>query len=412
MTTTAPATTTPAPTPAPAATSSSPTLRRLWHRSRWYLAAAAFLALVGLLVGGLNGGSRWPDLDPRSPDPNGTRAAIRLLERQGVAVRTTEDEKDLAAALRTPATTVVLPRPDLLSADRLRSLGSVPRATATRLVLIAPQQPALDSLAPGLHLETTTSGLPYQVGLVSTDPVCPEAEANRAGRAELGGFAYRPRPTDTACYPRNGRPTLVHRTADGDRETVVLGTGYPLTNDRLDDDGNASLALGLLGARPNLLWYLPDRAAPAPAAERDSFADHIPSGWNWAALQLAVAAVLAALWRARRLGPVVSERLPVVVRAAETTEGRARLYRRAGARDRAADALRRAVRHRISPVLGVPLTGGEPEPTALCAAVSARLDRPAADLQHLLYGPAPTDDAALLRLTADLDALERQVRQP
>ena len=57
--------------------------------------------------------------------------------------------------------------------------------------------------------------------------------------------------------------------------------------------------------------------------------------------------LLLALWRARRLGPVVAEPLPVVVRAAETVEGRARLYRRGGARGQAA---RGAARRR--PVAG------------------------------------------------------------
>ena len=55
---------------------------------------------------------------------------------------------------------------------------------------------------------------------------------------------------------------------------------------------------------------------------------------------LAVLGGLLVLWRARRLGPVVTEPLPVVVRSAEVVEGHGRLYSRAGARDRAAAALR------------------------------------------------------------------------
>ena len=46
------------------------------------------------------------------------------------------------------------------------------------------------------------------------------------------------------------------------------------------------------------------------------------------------------VWRGRRFGPLVVENLPVVVRAGETREGRARLYQRSSARLRAADALR------------------------------------------------------------------------
>jgi hypothetical protein len=41
--------------------------------------------------------------------------------------------------------------------------------------------------------------------------------------------------------------------------------------------------------------------------------------------------------------------------------------------------------------------------------VAARLGDPATDPHTLLHGPPPPDDAALLRLADDLDALERRV---
>ncbi|MEU9133956.1 DUF4350 domain-containing protein [Kitasatospora sp. NPDC048540] len=401
-----------APATGAAPTSRSADARRLWLRSRWYLLSAAFVILVGLLLGSLAGRSSWPPLDPGSPDPEGARALVVLLKGEGVDVRTVADERALATALREPATTVLLPRPDLLSTAQLDRLGAVPRGSAGRLVLLAPQQAALHAFVPGLTVATSADGTPEPTSSISTPPGCRLPEAVRAGTAELGGLGYDARSGDTGCYPRHGHQSLVVHAEDGDRETVVLGTGHPLSNESLDDDGNASLALGLLGSRPHLVWYLPDYSAPSPSVERKQFEDFIPAGWGWAGLQLLVAAVLAALWRGRRLGPVVSERLPIVVRATETTEGRARLYHRAKARGRAADALRRAAAHRIAPVLGVALTAGEPDPAALCAAISDRLGRPAPDVQSLLYGGPPTDDAALLRLTDHLDALERQVRQP
>lgn len=42
------------------------------------------------------------------------------------------------------------------------------------------------------------------------------------------------------------------------------------------------------------------------AGGESSFIDLIPSGWLWGTLQLALSAVLAAVWRARRLGPVIA----------------------------------------------------------------------------------------------------------
>ena len=97
------------------------------------------------------------------------------------------------------------------------------------------------------------------------------------------------------------------------------------------------------------------------------------------------------------------------MRAAEATEGRARLYRRAGARDRAADALRGATLARIAPRFG--LTGGA-DPAAVTEALARRTHRPAHALTELLYGSAPADDAALVALADALDELEREVRAP
>ena len=74
---------------------------------------------------------------------------------------------------------------------------------------------------------------------------------------------------------------------------------------------------------------------------------------TWIVFQLCLAIALLALWQGRRLGPLVAERLPVVVRASETVEGRGRLYRSRRARDRAADALRTATLQRMLPRLGL-----------------------------------------------------------
>jgi hypothetical protein len=205
---------------------------------------------------------------------------------------------------------------------------------------------------------------------------------------------------------RGGRATLVRLRAGG-RSTTLLGTAAPLRNDRLDEHGNAALALGVLGGRARLVWYLP-ALGDALATEEKSFLALLPDGWRWGVLQAGVAVLLLAAWRARRLGPVVREPLPVVVPAAETVEGRARLYRRARARDQAAAALREAALARLAARLGLPPTAGA---GAVAAAVSARASGPAGAVDATLCGPPPPDDAALVRLADDLDALEGEVRR-
>lgn len=134
-----------------------------------------------------------------------------------------------------------------------------------------------------------------------------------------------------------------------------------------------------------------------------------PAGWLWGTLQLVLAAVLATIWRARRLGPLVTEHLPVAIRASESTEGRARLNRKANTRDRAAASLRRATRTRVAPLVGVSPRDAH-SAAVLLPALSARLGHAHGSVSDLLFGPAPSEDAALVLLADQLDSLEREVR--
>ena len=207
-------------------------------------------------------------------------------------------------------------------------------------------RPSRASARPGCALPAGPAGRQRRTPAGSPTPSTAAARVGGAGRA-----ATRRRPT---------RPWSHVRRADGRQRRRCWASAAPLTNDRLDEEGNAALALGLLGAHARLVWYLPSprrRAAPAtqtlvlrPGARRRA---------GGRVVQLVVAVVLLALWRARRLGPVVTEPLPVVVRAAETAEGRGpALPPQRGART-AAGALR----------------GGDPGPAAAgrsgCLAASA-----------------------------------------
>ena len=86
---------------------------------------------------------------------------------------------------------------------------------------------------------------------------------------------------------------------------------------------------------------------------RAKLSDLVPAQRQWIVVQLCLVVLLLALWKGRRLGPLVAEQLPVVVRASETVEGRGRLYRSRRAGDRAADALRTATLQRMMPRLGL-----------------------------------------------------------
>ncbi|MGV9524422.1 DUF4350 domain-containing protein [Streptomyces griseus] len=405
-------------------TSTAPTPGQVWTRARAILAVVLILVVAGIAFAAVRSGTNYGQLDPRSADPKGSRAVAELLEARGISVTvvTTLDE---ASAATGPDTTLLVAGPNLLTRSQQLRLNEATTASAGRTLLIAPGPGATARLAPGVRAEAH-----HAVSALA--PSCELPAARRAGTADLGGTRYTAQdPAAVSCYPSAGLPSLVVLPTGTSGDTVVLGSPDFLYNERLDKQGNASLALQLLGSRPHLVWYLPSLTDPsataddnAPgdgseeqseggtrdeAADESSFLDLVPSGWLWGTLQLALAAVLAAVWRARRLGPLVTEQLPVAIRASESAEGRSLLYRKANARDRASDALRAATRTRIAPLVGVPARDAH-TPDVLLTAVSTRVTAPDQDLNTLLFGTAPATDAALVLLADQLDALEREVR--
>ncbi|MFI6015575.1 DUF4350 domain-containing protein [Streptomyces sp. NPDC051243] len=392
------------------ATSASPTARQVWTRARGIALAVVLLLVAAVVIATIRSDARHGTLDPRSADPKGSRAVAELLADRGVDTRvvTTLDEARTAAA---EDTTLLVASPDLLTHRQQSRLRSATVGSGGRTVLIAPGSWSVERLVPGVTADPATS-LDSEL-----TPDCTLPAAQRAGTADLGGVRYTTTHLDAdECYPSERLATLLRvPQPTGDGDSIVLGAPDILYNERLDEQGNASLALQLLGSRPHLVWYLPSLSDTSAADEDDerSFFDLLPSGWLWGTLQLFIAAALAALWRARRLGPLVPEKLPVAIRASETVEGRARLYRKANARDRAAAALRSTTRTRLAPLVGVPVSQAH-SPETLLPALSAHL-RNHGDgqaLHTLLFGPPPSDDTALIALTDQLDALEREVRRP
>ncbi|MEU8672928.1 DUF4350 domain-containing protein [Streptomyces anulatus] len=405
-------------------TSTAPTPGQVWTRARGILAVVLILVVAGITFAVVRSGTNHGQLDPRSADPKGSRAVAELLKARGISV-TVATTLDEATAATGPDTTLLVVGPNLLTRSQQLRLDETASASAGRTLLIAPGPAATTRLAPGVRAE------PHHA-VSALAPSCELPAARLAGTADMGGIRYTTQaPNAITCYPAAGHPSLVVLPTGAGGDTVLLGAPDLLHNERLDKQGNASLALQLLGSRPHLVWYLPSLTDPSATTDDDSpgdenaeqpenearddatdessFLDLVPSGWLWGTLQLTLAAVLAAVWRARRLGPLVTERLPVAIRASESAEGRSLLYRKAKARDRAADALRAATRTRIAPLAGVPARDAH-TPDVLLAAVSARITTPDHDVSTLLFGTAPPTDAALVLLADQLDALEREVR--
>lgn len=375
--------------------------RRRWRRSRGILIAVLALLVLGVLLALMRPRTGSETLDPDSPGQDGARALVEITRRHGTPVTVAHTASDAAERLRSqPDAVLVVVRSERLVAADLTALRGAP---GDRL-LVTPSSETLSALAPGVEASGSAWSTPA--------PDCTLPAAAYAGDADfLGATTYKAPGEATTCYlDELGGAGLVQLPVGGATVTV-LGSSRLLTNQHLAEHGNAALAMNLIEGRAGAVWLLPDLPAPGSGGH-ESFSELLPFGVKLAVLQIVIAVVLVALWRSRRLGPVVVEPLPVVVRSAEAVEGRARLYRSRRATDRAAEALRAGALERLTALLGMPRSAASDPAMAaeIVAAVAAHTGQEQAVVGAALYGPPPVDDAGLVSLAGVLDDLERLVR--
>lgn len=375
-------------------TAVGPTLRQRWRGSRWVLLVLVAVTAVAILTAWLTAPSPGGRMEPDSTSPDGARALVSLLRDQGVEVVEAENLADVEAATTPNSLLLVAQTYYLVNDDALNTLAGLP---GDRL-LVEPVSRTREALARGVGTGAETS--------FGGPPGCGLREAQRAGDAEFGISETYEADDDgialTSCYGG----ALVRYTEDG-RTVTLVGSADFMTNDGLLSEGNAALAMNLAGARERIVWYAPQRVQ-GESDTSASITDLIPDRVIWVVVQLSLAVLLVAWWRGRRIGPLVAEDLPVVVRASETVEGRGRLYRSRRARDSAADALRTAALQRTVPRLGL---GSQSEPAAIAQAVAYRTGGDAGVVEFWLFGPPPSTDDELVELSRQLDHIERQVAQ-
>jgi hypothetical protein len=353
--------------------------------------ALVFAVVVTLTVGGSSGAG--VALGASNPAPLGAQAVVEVLRQHGVTVTEASTLQEARRAAGPDSSILVYDPSGYLDSARLAEL----RGSAATMVLVDPSFAALTALAPGVH----AAGAPRSKGALSAR--CSLAAAVRAGSISSPGRTYRGTGAGTAgCFPAgNDAFALMTSTVAG--STVhVLGSTDVLSNEAITRAGNAALALNLLGAHGSLVWYLPT-LADVPVTGPPSLAELTPGWVTPVILLLLVVAFAAAIWQGRRFGPLVIEKLPVIVRAGETMEGRARLYQRASSRLRAIDGLRIGAVTRLAAHAGLPRTASV---TEVVDAVAALTGRDRQSVRGILLDAVPNSDADLIRLSDQLLELE------
>lgn len=370
----------------------------------WLLIGVALALALVVAVWTTAGSEKYPEpLDPRNPGPEGAQALAEVLGDEGVDVEIVRSAEQLDATAVDDATTVLVTGTDALSPSTLDRLRRT--AAPGRLVLVDPSYSLVQELDADLRATTAfPEAIDAECTGTSDGPVLDglRMEVDQATVLSDAGSG----PLDgTTCFATSGGTLLAESSAE---DVVLFGGGQALSNDQVTRADNAAIALRLAGGGDRLVWYVPD-PADAASDEAVSITSLLPR-WIGPGIWLGGLALIAlVLWRFRRLGPLSTEPLPVVVRAVETARSRGRMYRRSGDREHAARALRRAARDDMAARLRLDRRA---TPAAVVEAAARHLGVAAEPLDALLNDHRPpASDQDLVRLAEELARLRREVRR-
>lgn len=390
-----------------------PGVRARVARARWLIAGTILLLVVGTIAYAQRADNDYVTLSIKNYDPNGARALSEVAHDQGLRMRQIESLSD--ARITDPAkTTLVIASGEALQPFQARTIATYPGD----IVVVGPNQSVWEALDLPIGLREAPAGV--------NAAQCTQPDAAAAGAIATTGAVFgRVGAVDgQACFSTpdsTGAGVLFVDGAAGGRVALVADSSLFL-NDNIDEAGNAALALRLVGGHDEAVWYLgsyfdttvltwTSSDNPQGPAQRDDVpasTDFLPPGTGNVVFALGLALFVVAWWRARRFGPLVHEPLPVVIRSSESTRGRARMYRAAGASGRAAASLRAAAATRIGARIGVPRSATR----AVFVAATARASgRTVEQVDAILYGPPPANESAMMTLIAQIDTLEREVHR-
>ncbi len=346
---------------------------------------------AGLLAVALLGGrpSDGPPLDPRSDGPLGTSALVSLLDELGadveISVGLPEDGDDVALLLA-----------DQLDEEQTDDVMAWVRRGGT-LVVTDPSS----SLTPEVFGTSDPLVEPEDVerGICTIDALngVEVVDGGAASRFDTGrGYA--------SCLGSRDFAFVV-ATVEGDGDVIAIGGAAFATNDRLAEADNAVLAAAILVPESGLRVRFVDPPIPAGGGDKTLY-ELISDGVRRGGLQLGVAFVLYAAWRAIRLGRPVHEGQPVEIAGSELVSATGRLLERGRSPGAAAEVLRDGLRRALRTRLGVP---AHATPAGLAQAVAERAGVDP-ELARTAVGDHPVGtDAELVAVARAISSVHQEV---
>ncbi len=363
---------------------------------RWIGASVLLVAAAAaLVVLGGKGPNVRAALDPTSASPEGAKALSAILEAQGVSVEIAIGKDEARQLLdRHGDATLVMSSPQIPSDAAVENVRDL-AARAALTVFVTADEKVLRDFALG---EFSESAFDQIVSEPATSD-CRAPDFSEVGEIEAA-VLFEPAEGVTPCFTNGqGQAALLFSkvpASGGSARVAILDASTLFDNAHLAKNGNAALAFALLGNTDHVVWYQPS-ATDLEVDRAGTLAALTPQWVTPVMLLLIITALVAAVWRGRRFGPLVEERLPVTVRASETMHGRARLTAQAGDSAHAAAALREGAVRRLGKRLGL-------SRRATHAQIAYALPHEPA-LTQLLTGPLPANDAELASFARALGAI-------
>ena len=376
------------------------TVRSGWARFGWVITLVTVSVMVLATLVFTQAPSSTAPLSTDNAQPEGARAIAEILRQQGVDVTESATLSGASKALGADGTLVIASY-YYLDEDQIASILAWPGP----VVWLTPDSYDLDYIHESLAYGSSDGEAPVyaQCNL----PAAQNADTIVAPGPRIN--LQWSTAAVSACFVNSDDGSVLVRVTRTPAEPMsVIAAPSFLSNDGLAEAGNAALALHILGTTDSVAWYMGTLYDGSTlGSEGHGGVVLIAPAWvNAAALAAALVFLIAGLWRGRRVGPLMTEPLPVVVPASEATRGRARLYRRGRAFGHAAAALRAGSARRLAQRLGL---GPHANRATLASAVAASSSADAATVDSLIFGPPPRDEAAMLDLVRRLDALESEV---
>ena len=342
------------------------------------------LVVIGVLAGDSNSSSGGPALSPTSTSSNGTRALVLLLQDLGADVRVGDRLPDSSSRV------ALLLHDGLAEEDHDRIREWV--AGGGTLIVTDPSSP--------LSADTVDESLEGSIGRGT----CTMPELADVSELDVGITArLRVRGEDTSCFGDRRRAFVTSSTL-GQGRIVSLGDAGLFTNGSLESADNSVLAARLLapGAGSGVAVLDPN----PPGSGRTTLGDLVSDRVFQALLQVGVAFILYALWRARRVGQPVVELQSVAIAGSEFVRAVGGLQQRTHAANRAATTLRADTRRTVCERFGLPLSTTV-DALATLVAARTKLDRSA--VASALGDTPILDEEALVQLGRILDSIRQEV---